>query len=126
MLPPPKPPATSRRNSKNNSNQWLWQDDERRERLVRKYNDEFNHTRLRSSSGEHLTLPGASPAIALARASEGQCLAHSAEPNCLLAQVVGSGKTMILCAAAMELRRPGPGAQAPYRRAQSHARPVRL
>src|ERR1035441_1869807 len=23
--------------------QWIWQDDERRERLVRKYNDEFNH-----------------------------------------------------------------------------------
>jgi N12 class adenine-specific DNA methylase len=40
--PPPKPPATNRRKSRSNSRQWLWQEDERRERLVRKYNDEFN------------------------------------------------------------------------------------
>jgi N12 class adenine-specific DNA methylase len=87
--------------------QWLWQDDERRERLVRKYNDEFNHTRLRSFSGEHLTLPGASPAIALRAHQKASVWRILQSPNCLLAQVVGSGKTMILCAAAMELRRLG-------------------
>jgi N12 class adenine-specific DNA methylase len=87
--------------------QWLWQDDERRERLVRKYNDEFNHTRLRTFSGEHLTLPGASPAIALRAHQKASVWRILQSPNCLLAQVVGSGKTMILCAAAMELRRLG-------------------
>jgi len=86
---------------------WLWQDDERRERLVRKYNDEFNHTRLRSFSGEHLTLPGASPAILLRTHQKASVWRILQTPNCLLAQVVGSGKTMILCAAAMELRRLG-------------------
>jgi N12 class adenine-specific DNA methylase len=87
--------------------QWLWQDDARRERLVRKYNDEFNHTRLRSFSGEHLTLPGASPAILLRPHQKASVWRILQTPNCLLAQVVGSGKTMILCAAAMELRRLG-------------------
>ena len=40
---------------------WVWEDDERRDRLVRKYNDEFNNARLRTFNGEHLTLPGANP-----------------------------------------------------------------
>jgi len=44
---------------------WIWEDDERRERLARKYNDEFNCVRLRTFNGDHLTLPGASPAITL-------------------------------------------------------------
>jgi N12 class adenine-specific DNA methylase len=44
---------------------WVWRDDERRERLLRKYNDEFNNVRLRTFNGDHLTLPGASPAIVL-------------------------------------------------------------
>ena len=35
---------------------------ERRERLVRLYNDTFNHCRVRTFNGEHLTLPGASAA----------------------------------------------------------------
>ncbi len=87
--------------------QWLWPDDERRERLVRKYNDEFNHTRLRTFSGEHLTLPGASPAIVLRPHQKASVWRILQTPNCLLAQVVGSGKTMILCAAAMEMRRLG-------------------
>ena len=87
--------------------QWTWQNDERRERLVRKYNDEFNHTRLRTFNGEHLTLPGASPAIALRPHQKASVWRILQTPNCLLAQCVGSGKTMILCSAAMELRRLG-------------------
>jgi len=87
--------------------QWLWQDDERRERLVRKYNDEFNHTRLRTFNGEHLTLPGASPAIVLRPHQKASVWRILQTPNCLLAQVVGSGKSYIVCAAAMEKRRLG-------------------
>jgi N12 class adenine-specific DNA methylase len=87
--------------------QWLWQGDERRERLVRKYNDEFNHTRLRTFSGEHLTLPGASPAVSLRRHQKASVWRILQTPNCLLAQTVGSGKTMIVVASAMELRRLG-------------------
>jgi N12 class adenine-specific DNA methylase len=87
--------------------QWLWQEDERRERLVRNYNDEFNHTRLRVFNGHHLTLPGASPTIVLRPHQKAAGWRILQTPNCLLAQVVGSGKSFIACAAAMELRRLG-------------------
>jgi N12 class adenine-specific DNA methylase len=85
--------------------QWVWQDDERRERLVRKYNDEFNHTRLRSFNGDHLTLPGANPAIVLRPHQKASVWRILQTPNCLLAQVVGSGKTYTCVAAAMEMKR---------------------
>ncbi|MGH7953877.1 MAG: hypothetical protein ACREFE_18420, partial [Limisphaerales bacterium] len=45
--------------------EWIWTDDGRRERLVRLYNDTFNHSRVRTFNGEHLTLPGASSAVRL-------------------------------------------------------------
>src|SRR4030095_11755988 len=44
---------------------WIWEDDERRERLCRKYNDEFNSVRLRVFNGSHLTLPSSSQQIAM-------------------------------------------------------------
>ncbi len=45
--------------------EWIWSDDSRRERLVRLYNDSFNHSRVRTFNGEHLTLPGASADVQL-------------------------------------------------------------
>ena len=45
--------------------EWVWQDDDRRERLAKKYNEEFNAVRLRVFNGQHLTLPGASHTIQL-------------------------------------------------------------
>ena len=86
---------------------WIWEDDDRRERLVRQYNDEFNNVRLRTFNGDHLTLPGANPAIILRTHQKASVWRILQTPNCLLAQVVGSGKTMILCAATMELKRVG-------------------
>jgi N12 class adenine-specific DNA methylase len=44
---------------------WIWEEDERRERLCRKYNDEFNSVRLRVFNGSHLTLPSSSQQIQL-------------------------------------------------------------
>jgi len=86
---------------------WIWQDDDRRERLVRKYNDEFNNIRLRTFNGDHLTLPGASPAITLHPHQKAAVWRILQTPNCLLAHVVGAGKTFTMCAAAMELKRLG-------------------
>jgi len=86
---------------------WLWQDDERRERLVRKYNDEFNNIRLRTFNGDHLSLPGASPAIELRPHQRAAVWRTLQTPNCLLAHVVGAGKTYTMVAAAMELKRLG-------------------
>jgi N12 class adenine-specific DNA methylase len=86
---------------------WLWSEDDRRERLVRKYNDEFNNVRLRTFNGDHLTLPGASPAIALRSHQRAAVWRILQTPNCLLAHVVGAGKTYTMVAAAMELKRLG-------------------
>jgi N12 class adenine-specific DNA methylase len=41
--------------------EWIWSDDSRRERLCRLYNDTFNHTRLRTFNGDHLTLARCKP-----------------------------------------------------------------
>ena len=87
--------------------QWVWQDDERRERLARKYNDEFNNVRLRSFNGDHLCLPGASSAITLHSHQRAAVWRILQTPNCLLAHVVGAGKTFSMVAAAMELKRLG-------------------
>jgi N12 class adenine-specific DNA methylase/adenine-specific DNA methylase len=87
--------------------EWIWEDDERRERLVRKYNVEFNSTRLRVFNGSHLTLPGASPAITLRPHQKAAVWRILQSPNTLLAHVVGAGKTYTMVAAAMELKRLG-------------------
>ncbi|MFZ5497046.1 MAG: DEAD/DEAH box helicase family protein [Verrucomicrobiota bacterium] len=87
--------------------EWIWQDDARRERLVRHYNTEFNSVRLRTFNGEHLTLPGASPAITLRPHQKAAIWRILQSPNTLLAHVVGAGKTYTMCAAAMELKRLG-------------------
>jgi N12 class adenine-specific DNA methylase len=73
--------------------QWVWQDDERRERLARRYNDEFNNVRLRAFSGDHLRLPGASSAITLHPHQRAGIWRILQTHNCLLAHVVGAGKT---------------------------------
>ncbi len=87
--------------------EWIWTDDSRRERLVRLYNDTFNHTRLRTFNGEHLTLPGASSAIQLDPHQKTGVWRILQTPNTLLAHVVGAGKTYTMVAAAMELKRLG-------------------
>jgi N12 class adenine-specific DNA methylase/TolA-binding protein len=92
---------------KNRFKVWIWQDDERRERLARKYNDEFNNVRLRTFNGDHLTLPGASPAITLRPHQKAAVWRILQTPNCLLAHQVGFGKTYTMVAAAMESRRLG-------------------
>jgi N12 class adenine-specific DNA methylase len=87
--------------------EWIWSDDSRRERLCRLYNDTFNHTRLRTFNGEHLTLPGASQAITLQTHQKAGVWRILQTPNTLLAHVVGAGKTFTMVAAAMELKRLG-------------------
>ena len=86
---------------------WLWQDDDRRDRLVQKYNREFNNLRPRTFNGDHLTLPGASPVITLRPHQRASVWRILQTPNCLLAHVVGAGKTYTMVAAAMELKRLG-------------------
>jgi N12 class adenine-specific DNA methylase len=86
---------------------WIWEDDERRERLCRKYNDEFNNVRLRVFNGSHLTLPSSSQQIALRPHQKNAVWRIVQSDNTLLAHVVGAGKTYAMVAAAIELKRLG-------------------
>ncbi|MCG3147664.1 MAG: hypothetical protein PCFJNLEI_01105 [Verrucomicrobiae bacterium] len=87
--------------------EWVWQDDARRERLVRKYNDEFNNVRLQTFNGDHLTLPGASQVVTLHPHQKAAVWRVLQTPNTLLGHVVGAGKTYTMVAAGMELKRLG-------------------
>ncbi len=87
--------------------EWVFQDDGRRERLVALYNREFNCYRVRTFNGDHLTLPGASASITLRPHQKAAIWRILQTPNTLVAHSVGAGKTMVLSAAAMELRRLG-------------------
>jgi N12 class adenine-specific DNA methylase len=87
--------------------EWIWEDDSRRERLVAYYNRAFNHLRLRTFNGDHLKLPGVSPAITLRQHQKAGIWRILQTPNALLAHVVGAGKTYTMAAAAMELKRLG-------------------
>ncbi|MGD0260065.1 MAG: hypothetical protein ABSD29_09600 [Verrucomicrobiota bacterium] len=89
--------------------EWVWSDDSRRERLCRLYNNTFNHTRVRTFNGDHLTLPGVSGAIQLHGHQKAGVWRILQTPNTLLAHVVGAGKTYTMVAAAMELKRLGLG-----------------
>lgn len=84
---------------------WIWQEDSRRERLCRLYNDTFNHSRVRTFNGEHLTLPGASAVIQLQSHQKAGVWRILQTDNTLLGHVVGAGKTFTMVAAAMELKR---------------------
>jgi N12 class adenine-specific DNA methylase len=86
---------------------WIWDDDERRERLCRKYNDEFNSVRLRVFNGSHLTLPSSSEQVTLHAHQKNAAWRIIQSDNTLLAHVVGAGKTYTMVAAAIELKRLG-------------------
>ena len=86
---------------------WVWENDDRRERLCRKYNDEFNSVRLRVFNGSHLTLPGSSDLIALRPHQKNAVWRIVQSDNTLLAHAVGAGKTYTMVAAAIELKRLG-------------------
>ena len=42
---------------------WIFKDQQRRERLVKVYNERFNSIRPREYDGSNLTLPGMNPEI---------------------------------------------------------------
>lgn len=86
---------------------WVWQDSARRDRLVAIYNDTFNRLVPRRFSGAHLNLPGMSMAVT-PRADQLDAIWRIVcSGNTLLGHCVGAGKTLIMVAAGMELRRLG-------------------
>ncbi|HBT64655.1 MAG TPA: DNA helicase, partial [Ruminococcaceae bacterium] len=87
--------------------EWIWKDPDRRNRLVRSYNDTFNSVRPREYDGSHITFGGISPEITL-RPHQVNAIAHILYGgNTLLAHKVGAGKTFEMVAAAQESKRLG-------------------
>ncbi len=77
---------------------WIFNDQERREQLVRLYNDRFNSIRPREYDGSHLNFSGMNPEIQL-RKHQQNAIAHILYGrNTLLAHEVGAGKTFEMVA----------------------------
>ena len=86
---------------------WIWQDPERRQMLVSRYNEIFNSERPREYDGSHITFGGMNPDISL-RPHQLNAVAHVLYGgNTLLAHEVGAGKTFEMAASAMESKRLG-------------------
>ena len=86
---------------------WIWKDPDRREELVRVYNEKFNSTRPREYDGSHISFAGMNPEIDL-RPHQRNAIAHILYGgNTLLAHEVGAGKTFEMAAAIMESKRLG-------------------
>ncbi len=86
---------------------WIWEDAQRRERLVRKYNDMFNNIRPRSYDGSHIAFAGMNPELALRKHQQNAVARILYGGNTLLAHEVGAGKTFTMVAAAQEAKRIG-------------------
>lgn len=85
---------------------WLSQEPEREEALMRLYNDKFNRTVLRKFDGSHLRIPGLmgmelrphqKDAVWMLVNNRGGIVDH----------IVGAGKTLVMQSAIMEMRRMG-------------------
>lgn len=86
---------------------WIWQDQDRRERLTRIYNEKFNSVIPREYDGSHITFDGINPEITL-RPHQVNAIARVLYGgNTLLAHEVGAGKTFEMVASAMESKRLG-------------------
>ena len=86
---------------------WVWADPQRRETLVKQYNEEMNCIRPREYDGSHIVFAGMNPEITL-REHQRNAIAHTLYGgNTLLAHEVGAGKTFEMVAAAMESKRLG-------------------
>ncbi|WP_412459268.1 helicase-related protein [Fusobacterium necrophorum] len=86
---------------------WIFDDRDRRTRLVKEYNEKFNSIRLREYDGSNLTFDGMNPEIEL-RVHQKDAIARGLfGGNTLLAHEVGAGKTFEMIGIAMESKRLG-------------------
>ncbi len=86
---------------------WIWKDPDRRQKLVRKYNDEMNCIRPRQYDGSHLVLAGMNPEIQLEEHQKNAIARAVYGGNTLFAHCMGAGKTFAITASAMEMKRLG-------------------
>ena len=81
---------------------WLWRDPERRQALVRHYNDTMNCIKPREYDGSSIVFHGINPSIQLKPHQLGAIAHVLYGGNTLLAHEVGAGKTFGMIASAME------------------------
>lgn len=87
--------------------EWIFKDPDRREKLVKLYNEKFNSIRNRVYDGSHIKFYGMNPEIKL-RTHQVNAIARILyNGNTLLAHEVGAGKTYEMVASAMESKRLG-------------------
>ena len=87
--------------------EWIFKDPDRRENLVKLYNEKFNSIRNREYDGSHLKFYGMNPEIKL-RPHQLNAIARILyKGNTLLAHEVGAGKTFEMVASSMESKRLG-------------------
>ena len=86
---------------------WIFDDQERRNRLVKTYNERFNSIRNREYDGSNLSFEGMGEGIALYEHQKNAIARILYGGNSLLAHVVGAGKTFEMVASSMEAKRLG-------------------
>lgn len=86
---------------------WIFEDKERRDRLVNYYNRHFNNIVPRKYDGSCLRFPGMNPAIQLYPHQKDAIARSLFGGNTLFAHVVGAGKSFEMQASAMESKRLG-------------------
>lgn len=86
---------------------WVWDDPDRKARLVEEWNRRFNTLVPTTYDGTHLVLDGVSAAFTPHPYQRDAVARIVAEPTVLLDHVVGAGKTGSMFMGAMELRRRG-------------------
>ncbi len=86
---------------------WVWTDPQRAERLQIIFENKYGCVRRRHFDGRFLAFPAMSPVASLYPYQKDAVARILFTPNTLLAHDVGSGKTYVMAAAGMELRRMG-------------------
>nr|MBR6778042.1 DEAD/DEAH box helicase family protein [Clostridia bacterium] len=86
---------------------WVWTSPRRKERLEEIFESKFSCVRTRRFDGSFLTFPTMDPSVSLYPYQKNAIARILFSKNTLLAHDVGSGKTYVMVAAAMELIRMG-------------------
>ena len=86
---------------------WVWTDEERKNRLKKIYEDKYCSSVIRHYDGSFLTFPEMNKDIKLYQHQKNAVARIIFSQNTLLAHSVGAGKTYEMSAAGMEMRRRG-------------------
>lgn len=86
---------------------WVWQDEVRKERLLRIYNERYCSSIIRRYDGSFLDFPDMNPEENLREYQKNAIARIIFSPNTLLAHDVGAGKTYVMICAGMKMRSMG-------------------